>query len=59
TGAKASAFTVTADGKGGDVVTYAVVASDIAEAARLAIAGLAARGNTGAVRGIQRVAELL
>ncbi|MBM4389479.1 MAG: hypothetical protein FJ090_00015 [Deltaproteobacteria bacterium] len=58
-GGKPSAFTVTADGKAGEVVTYAVVASDIAEAARLAIAGLAARGSTGAIRGIQRVAELL
>lgn len=57
--AKQNAFTVTADGKGGDTVTYAVVAGDIAEAARLAIAGLAARGHAGAIKGIQRVAELL
>ncbi len=57
--AKQNAFTVTAEGKGGDSVTYVVVAGDIAEAARLAIAGLGARGHAGAIKGIQRVAELL
>jgi hypothetical protein len=49
------AFTVLVEEPSGRV-TYAVVASDIAEAATLAVSHV---GGRGAVRAVERVAELL